>query len=298
MKRALLSVLVLGAVAAGAAIWATRPVMLPALAFADLDAGDPARGERVFNAAGCASCHAASDAVGDGRLVLGGGQAFVTDFGTFHAPNISSDVTRGIGGWSLPEFANAVMQGVAPDGRHYYPAFPYVAYGRMALQDVADLHAYMGTLPASDAANLPHDLEFPFTLRRGIALWKARYAGRDWVMPDPLSPELERGRYLVEALAHCAECHTPRDRFGGLDTARWMQGAPNPSGQGRIPAITPARLGWSHDDIALYLETGFTPDFDVAGGSMAKVVDAMATLPETDRAAIARYLLALPEAPR
>jgi mono/diheme cytochrome c family protein len=298
MRRALtfLAVLVAGTAAAG--MLATRPDMLPDTAFATLDPGDAARGAAIFAAAGCASCHAAPGATGDVRRVLSGGQAFDSDFGTFHAPNISSDVTHGIGGWSLPEFANAVMRGVAPDGRHYYPAFPYTAYARMDLQDVADLHAHMVTLPPSEAANLPHDLAFPFGIRRGIGLWKARYAGQDWVLPDPLSPDLARGRYLVEALAHCAECHTPRDTFGGLDRTQWLAGAPNPSGDGRIPGITPAQLGWTAEDIATYLETGFTPAFDVVGGSMSKVVDAMAMLPESDRMAIARYLLAVPDAPR
>jgi len=297
MKRALFAIVALGAVAVAAGLWLTRPVTLPAQAFAALDAGDPARGEAVFNAGGCASCHAAPGASGEARLVLAGGQAFASDFGTFHAPNISPGVTHGIGGWSLPEFANAMMQGVAPDGRHYYPAFPYTAYAKMTLADLADLHAYIETLPASDVANVPHDLGFPFTLRRGIGLWKARYMGRGWAVPDDLSPEEARGRYLAEALGHCAECHTPRDSFGGLDRARWLAGAPNPSGQGRIPGITPAQLGWSSDDIVTYLETGFTPGFDVAGGSMKAVVDSLSQLPQDDLAAIAAYLLIVPDAP-
>jgi mono/diheme cytochrome c family protein len=110
----------------------------------------------------------------------------------------------------------------------------------------------------------------------------------------PADPS-ERGRYLVEAAGHCAECHTPRTALGGLDTDRWMAGAPNPSGKGRIPGLTPAQLKWGLEDIAYYLETGFTPDFDSAGGEMAQVVRNMARLTPEDRLAIAAYIKALPE---
>lgn len=108
------------------------------------------------------------------------------------------------------------------------------------------------------------------------------------------TPELERGRYLVEALGHCAECHTPRNAFGGLDKANWMGGAPNPSGEGRIPNITPAALRWNAAEIAEYLKSGFTPEFDSAGGSMAAVIRNTSQLTDSDRAAIAAYLAALP----
>jgi mono/diheme cytochrome c family protein len=111
---------------------------------------------------------------------------------------------------------------------------------------------------------------------------------------DVSGAELERGRYIVEALAHCAECHTPRNAMGGLDRARWMAGAPNPSGDGRIPGITPAQLDWSAQDIAYYLETGFDPDFDSAGGTMGSVVRNFANLTAEDRAAVAAYVKALP----
>jgi mono/diheme cytochrome c family protein len=95
-------------------------------------------------------------------------------------------------------------------------------------------------------------------------------------------------------LAHCGECHTPRNALGGMDTARWLGGAPNPSGEGRIPNITPGKLGWTDADIVQYLTTGFTPDFDSVGGHMAHVVENMARLPESDRQAVAEYLLAVP----
>ncbi len=250
-------------------------------------------GEQVFHAAGCASCHAAEKAEGDAKLVLAGGQRFPSPFGTFVAPNISTDTSHGIGGWTQAEFVSAVVQGTSPEGQHYFPAFPYSSYAKMTLQDAVNLHAYMQTLPSDATPNAQHDVAFPFNIRRNIGGWKFLFLSEDWVS-DANTPELERGRYLVEALGHCAECHTPRNALGGLDRARWMQGAADPSGKGRIPGITPAQLGWVAADIAEYLKSGFTPEFDTAGGHMVAVVENTAKLPPEDRAAIAAYLLALP----
>jgi len=252
--------------------------------------GDAAAGERVFWASGCASCHHAPDATGEARLVLAGGQRLSSDFGTFAVPNVSPDPEHGIGAWSLAEFASALRRGVSPDGRHYYPAFPYTSYTRMTDQDVADLKAFMDTLPPDSTPNADNEIAFPYSIRRGIAFWKWLNLSDAYVL-DGADPA---GRYLVEALGHCAECHTPRDAFGGLDTTRWMAGAPNPTGRGQIPDLTPTGLDWSAGDIAYYLETGFTPDFDSAGGHMAGVIANLANLSDTDRAAIAGYLKALP----
>ncbi len=290
MRRWGLTFAVLGLVAIAAGLWITRARVTPPDQLAGLT-GDATRGAAVFWAAGCASCHKAGP---DGDpLVLAGGQMFQTDFGVFHAPNISMDVDHGIGGWSVTDFASAVRLGTSPDGQHYYPAFPYASYARMTDADVVDLWAFFKTLPASDTPNLPHTLGFPFNLRASVGGWKWLYADTEF-LTETTTPELDRGRYLVEALAHCGECHTPRTALGGLDESRWMDGAPNPSGQGRIPGLTPAHLDWSANDIAYYLETGFTPEFDSAGGSMADVVTNMGKLTAEDRAAIAAYIKALP----
>ncbi len=285
------------ALIAGAAFFGlTRPDPLPPAtqeALAALE-GDAEAGEAVFWAAGCASCHAAPGARGDDRLVLAGGRRFETEFGVFVAPNISTDPDHGIGGWTLAEFANAMMAGVSPDGQHYYPAFPYSSYRMAELQDIADLEAFMGGLPASDRASEPHELGFPYGLRRGVGLWKRLALEDGWAVTGDLTEEEARGRYLAEALAHCAECHTPRDRFGRLDRDRWLAGAPNPSGSGRIPGITPATLDWSEGEIAGYLASGFTPSFDSAGGTMAAVVASLGELPREDLDAIAAYLARVP----
>lgn len=256
--------------------------------------GEATRGAQVFNIGGCASCHMEKGATGEARLALGGGQVFDTDFGIFYAPNISP-APEGIGGWSTLDLANALLHGVSPDNSHYYPAFPYSSYVRMQSQDVVDLKAYLDTLPAISKASLPHDLSFPFNIRRSLGFWKLLFLN-----DDPVLAESEpRGQYLVEALGHCAECHTPRNALGGLDRSRWLAGAPNPDGKGRIPNLTPGGglADWSVDDIAYYLESGFTPEFDTAGSSMVEVVENLAQATPEDRIAIARYLKALPPHP-
>ncbi len=299
MRRIFFLLLLVLAACGGAAWWLSTPEELGPARTALLKSHipDAEAGELIFHAAGCASCHAAAEddtegATGDARLVLAGGHRLESDFGDFVSPNISPDPQHGIGSWEIEDFAAALILGVSPDGQHYYPAFPYATYTHMSLEDITHLWAFMQTLPASDRANTPNEIAFPFNIRRGIGLWKWRYMSDDWVAAAP-SETLDRGRYLVEALSHCAECHTPRDQFGGLDKTRWMGGAPNPSGRGRIPNITPAALTWSADDIAYYLETGFTPDYDSAGGTMASVVLNLANLPSEDREAIAAYVKGL-----
>lgn len=285
--------IVLGLVAAGGLYVLARPKPLSEAAVAGLT-GDPAKGELVFWAAGCASCHMAAQAKGEAQLVLSGGQRFPSDFGTFVAPNISQDPEQGIGKWSLLDLANAITRGVSPAGEHYYPALPYASYARMEMQDVADLHAFLKTLPADPTPSQPHELGFPFSMRETLGLWKLLFLSDDWMLPGNLTPTAARGRYIVEAMAHCGECHTPRNMLGGMDRSRWLGGAPNPAGEGKIPNITPDKLKWAAADIVQYLTTGFTPEFDVVGGLMAHVVENMGRLPESDRLAVAEYLLAVP----
>lgn len=295
--RTLLLFFVPALAALAAAFWlATQPRRADSAALAGLE-GDAARGEQVFWAGGCASCHAAPGAEGEARLVLSGGRRFPSPFGTFVAPNISSDPAHGIGGWSTVDLATALRHGTSPDGAHYYPAFPYTSYAKMTYRDIADLRAFLAELPPSDRENAAHELPFPFNIRRTLGAWKLLYLDRKWVLEDAPTEKVARGRYLAEALGHCGECHTPRDALGGLDRSRWLAGAPNPSGKGRIPNITPGKLDWSEAEIAYYLETGFTPEFDSAGGEMAEVVENLSRLPPEDREALAAYLKAVPPVP-
>lgn len=277
-----------------AAFWyVTEPSAMAADALNGMN-GDPHRGEAIFWAGGCASCHAAAGAKGADQLKLGGGPGLVSGFGTFYPPNISPDPVHGIGSWTLLQFATALQRGIGPKGRHLYPAFPYSSYNKMTLRDVADLWAYLRTLPPVATPSHKQEVGFPFSVRRFIGVWNLLYESRSWVIQGVLTPEEERGRYLVEAVAHCGQCHTPRTVLGGMKRGQWLAGAPNPDGKGRIPNITPAALKWSKVDIVAYLRTGLTPEYDSAGGHMADVVQNIAHLPKSDAEAIAAYLKKVP----
>jgi mono/diheme cytochrome c family protein len=305
IKKLFVRVFLAGAIliAVAAALW--RLAQPQPLVAGDVPSHVPdiAAGEVVFWAGGCASCHATpvdgKRAQGEDKLKLGGGLELDTPYGVFRVPNISSDHEDGIGGWSVLDFVNAMQRGLSPGGQHYYPAFPYTSYARMAVSDVIDLKAYLDTLPAVSGRVADNTLGFPWTFRRGIGLWKRRYLDAAPVVqfqsPDPV---LERGRALVEGAGHCGECHTPRNLFGGLDTDRWLGGAPNPEGRGRVPNITTSgenTSDWSSADLVYYLETGFTPEFDTVGGSMVAVQENLAMLPAADLEAIATYLKTIPE---
>ena len=285
--------------AAGLGWFLSAPQPLPAGRIAAAP-GDAARGARIFWVGGCASCHAAKGAKGDDRLKLGGGAPLETALGTFQAPNISPG-PDGIGGWSLADFANAMQRGISPDGRHYYPAFPYASYARMQPADIADLWAFMRTLPPVAGQPAEGRIGFPWNIRRGIGLWKRAFLSDAPVvaLPADASPAARAGQYLVEGPGHCGECHTPRtlSGLGGLDRGRWLAGAAAAEGEGKVPGIAPGRLKWTAAEIADYLETGFTPDYDSVGGTMVAVQANMAMLPDADRAAIAAYLKAVPAQP-
>lgn len=283
--------------------WAvTRPVHLDSKVLADVPQGDAKAGEQVFWAAGCSSCHARPGAKGDAKLELAGGVELKTAFGTFVTPNISPDPDAGIGKWSFADFANAVQRGVDPEGHQLYPAFPYTSYARMTLADVADLYAFMKTLPPVAEDPPPSRIPFPFNIRRGISLWNTAFMRTRPVvgLPADAGEALKRGRYLVEGPGHCGECHTSRNSIGATEYGKWLAGAPNPEGKGIVPNITSGKGGigdWSEKDIAYYLETGFTPDFDSVGGAMVDVQENIAKLPASDRDAIAAYLKAVPPKP-
>ncbi|SOE17591.1 mono/diheme cytochrome c family protein [Hoeflea halophila] len=283
----------------GLLLTAPRPVASERLEVIAALEGDAAAGETLFWAGGCASCHAAPGAEDDARLVMSGGVKLTSDFGTFVAPNISPDPDAGIGEWSVTDFANAMLAGVSPRGQHYYPAFPYTSYTRMSDRDIADLFAFMQTLPVSQVASLPHEVGFPFNIRRALGGWKLLFFTEEpRVTPAEADTQIARGQYLVEGPGHCGECHTPRNPIGGFVSDAWLAGAHNPEGEGVIPNLTPGGKSirsWSAGDIAYYLESGFTPDFDSVGGSMVDVQKNMAQLTSGDRNAIAAYLKALPE---
>lgn len=297
MKRILIALGLLG-LAGFATFWLlTEPKTIAATSLSSVR-GNLVKGEYIFFASGCASCHAAPDAKGKDKLELGGGRSFKTAFGTFFAPNISPDIKTGIGSWTPLQFVNAVMRGVSPDGAHYYPAFPFMSYQRMKLADVLDLKAFMDTLPVVAQVSKAHDLPLPFRLRRGLGLWKLLYMDYAPFVPlENVSDKINRGAYLVNGPGHCSECHTPRNIIGGPDTSRAFAGAPEPDGKGSVPNITPHKDGigsWPEDEIAIALKTGLLPEFENFGGSMIAVQENMAKLSDEDLDAIAAYLKYIP----
>ena len=205
-----------------------------------------------------------------------------------------------MGAWTEIQFVNAMQRGVGRGGEHLYPAFPYTSYQRMRLDDVRDLFAYMKTLPAVDRPNEPHQLGFPFNVRRGLGLWKLLFLdGKPYETSPARSAVLNRGGYLVEGPGHCAECHSPRNFMGGIENDRRFAGGPDPEGKSFVPNITPHADGlakWTDKDIAYLFETGYTPD-DKVGGSMADVTFNTGLLTAEDRNAMAAYLKALPARP-
>lgn len=277
----------------------TMPARLPENAMAGVRAADAVAGKAMFAAGGCASCHATPGQ--EDKTRLGGGLALKTPFGTFKAPNISPDAKAGVGAWTELQFANAMIKGVGRNGEHLYPAFPYTSYQRMPLADVRDLFAYIRTLPAVTKPSEPHQLGFPFNIRRTLGGWKLLFLDGKTFAPDPRqSDEINRGAYLVNGPSHCGECHSPRNALGGIDAARRFAGGPDSEGKGYIPNITPHPDGiadWSAKDIAYFLETGFKPDYDAAGGSMGEVIENTSKLAPEDRSAIAAYLKSLPAIP-
>jgi mono/diheme cytochrome c family protein len=303
MIRRIIGLLIVLAIIAAALAWfLTSPRTMAATELPD-HKPDIANGEFIFYAGGCDSCHADRSARGEDRRKLGGGLALSSPVGTFHVPNISPDPEHGIGKWTTLDFVNAMKRGVRPDGAHLYPAFPYYSYQRMTIEDIIDLKGFLDTLPPV-ATDVPdHELAFPFSIRRGLGVWKLLYIDGEPFEPDPAaSAELNRGAYLVRAPGHCGECHSPRNLFQAIDEARGYSGGPSPDGKGTIPNITPdVKTGigsFSHEDIVSVLSGGISPTkLDVLGGEMAQVVremkEAEALRPGT-LAAIAAYLKSLP----
>ncbi len=289
--------LVAAATTAAAAAWVLTkptPAFDPTQAARLEHGGDAARGKLIFDAGDCASCHASPGQ--PDRLRLGGGLALGSPFGTFFPPNISPDPDDGIGRWRTIDLANALISGVSPGSQHYYPALPYTSYAHMHVQDVQDLMAFLRTLPPVQGRPPQHDLPFLFSIRRLIGFWKLLYLDRSPIGSDPAhDPAWNRGRYLVEAVAHCAECHSARNLANAIIESSRFAGGYDQEGAGYVPNITQAGIGqWSRADMVRVLTDGHTPESRQIGSSMADVVTNTAELPLVDREAIATFILALP----
>lgn len=271
----------------------TRPQVVPAHALGP-HIPNVENGRTMFLAGNCASCHASPNQEDVTRL--GGGLSLKSPFGAFYPPNISPDDNDGIGGWSEAQFVTALVKGTSPDRWHYYPVFPYTSFQHMRFDDLRDLFAYIKTLPPVAGVVEENDLPILYKIPRTIGIWKLLYLDGETFQPDPTkSAQWNRGAYLVNGPAHCAECHSPRNFLGGIKLGKRFAGGPDFEGEGFVPNITQKGLGdWSEKDIATMLETGDLPDGDRVGGSMVKVVRNTSQLSADDRAAIAAYIKSLP----
>ncbi|SEN71424.1 Cytochrome c, mono-and diheme variants [Roseovarius tolerans] len=255
--------------------------------------GDAQRGGYLARAGGCIACHSDPDS---SRPALTGGAPIKTGFGSFVPPNLTPHETSGIGAWSIDDFARAVRQGVAPDGVPYYPAFPYAFYGHLSDQDIADMWAAFKGVAAQEVTGGESEIAFPFNLRFGLKLWRAAYAKGPPTDADPERSEAwNRGRWLVNGVAHCGACHTDRNLLGGRRASQSLAGSDDLPGGGKVPAIRPrdlAQAGWMVSSLAYGLKSGVMPDGDTFGSGMGEVVrHGTAWLSEDDRRAMAAFLL-------
>jgi len=253
------------------------------------------RGEYLVRAGGCFSCHTAA-----GGPKLAGGRALTTPFGTFYTPNITPDPDTGIGRWTDAQFLRALRDGIRPDGANYFPVFPYTSFTGIADNDALALKAYLFSLPAVRQQNRPHDVPFPLSWRFLQSGWKLLFFTPGPFRPAPdRNAAYNRGAYLVTALAHCGECHTPRNFLGATRSDLSLAGtADGPDGQ-VVPNVTPdpgTGIGkWEKDDVVELLRTGKTPEQSRVKGAMREVIqDGLKYLSKSDLEAIADYLLAQP----
>jgi mono/diheme cytochrome c family protein len=258
--------------------------------------GDAKRGAYIFAAADCESCHTDKKAKG---AFLAGGAPIKTDFGTFFAPNITPDRTNGLGSWTYEDFHRAMRQGKGKDGELLYPVFPYPSFTGMTDQNIADLWAYLKTVPPQAVPSKPQQAKSPYGFRPLLAGWRLLYFRQGPLKEAPgLTQQQQRGRYLAEAVVHCQECHTPRNGLGALDKDKAFAGNPKgPDGQ-NAPNLTPTGIGkLTQADLQEMLTTGMTPDGDYLGSGMGEVIQGTSKLTPADRDAIIAYIRTLPPKP-
>ncbi|WP_241018165.1 c-type cytochrome [Paraburkholderia sp. Tr-20389] len=246
-----------------------------------------ARGRYLARAADCAACHTSSDGA-----PFAGGVRLESPFGTFYGTNITPDRKHGIGSWSADEFYRALHDGVAPHGQ-LYPAMPYTSYRQMSRADSDAIYAYLMSLKPAAVVNREASLPFPFNMRFAVRFWKLLFL-QD-ALPDTsrgASADWKRGRYLANAIGHCAECHTPRGRFGQIDGANPFAGGT--LGRIHAPALTPQRLaarGWSAVDLQTFFTTGIAPQGSAFGEMYPVVHLSSQYMTRDDLHALSTYLV-------
>jgi len=256
------------------------------------------KGEYIFHASGGCSCH--TNKVNQGEF-LAGGRSIKTPFGNFFGSNITPDLDTGIGNWSDEDFIRAMTLGISPSGENYFPVFPYTSFQLIKKQDILALKAYIFSIPPVNQKNIPHKLSLPIGRKIPMMFWKKfMWYGKNEFTNNPKRTKIwNRGAYLVRAIAHCTECHTPRNFLGGLNNKMYLAGSnEGPEGE-TAPNITPeikTGIGsWSKVDISYFLKTGIKPDGDDTQGLMSELIDTgYQYLEEEDLNAIAEYLITLP----
>ena len=251
------------------------------------------RGRYLTVASDCTACHTVK-----GGQPFAGGLPFKLPFGTIYSTNITPDKETGIGSWSDAEFVRAMRHGVGKDGQNLYPAFPYSSFTKLSTDDILAIRAYLATLEPVHQTAPANTLSFPFNQRWLMRGWNLLFASKGPMAPDPgQSPEWNRGRYLVEAAAHCGECHTPRNFLYGLSETRGYAGETTQGWKAyNISSDTRSGIGaWSVDELAAYLAHGYAAGHGAAGGTMQEAVEmSLSKLTPQDIRAIAVYVKSLP----
>jgi mono/diheme cytochrome c family protein len=314
-RRILFSVVAIVVVALAAGVWIVRgpgPMAFadgPKVALADYKAANPTgvpatlasaslveRGAYLARAADCMVCHTTK-----GGKDYAGGLGFKLPFGTLYSTNITPDKETGIGNYSDQDFLNAVHRGVRRDGARLYPAMPFTSYTYISDADALAIKAYLFSLPPVHAVAPANTLTFPFNQRWAMTFWSMVFNPDTRFEPDTSkTPEWNRGAYLAEALAHCGECHTPRNLGFALDNRKKFAGALTAGW--RAYNITSDKTtgigGWRDDDLIAYLATGHAAGHGSASGPMGEAVDHSFSqfAPEDIRAVVA-YLRSVPPIP-
>jgi mono/diheme cytochrome c family protein len=311
-RRTLVSVVAVAVVALAAGVWIIRgpgPMAFAEgqkVALADYKAADPSgvpaslakaslveRGAYLAKAADCMACHTTKRG-----KPYAGGLGFKLPFGTLYSTNITPDKDTGIGGYSDQDFLNAVHRGVRRDGARLYPAMPFVSYTYMTDADALAIKTYLFSLPPVHAAAPENTLAFPFNQRWAMNFWSAVFNPDTRFEPDTLqSPEWNRGAYLAEALAHCGECHTPRNLAFALDNRRKFAGAVTAGWRAFNVSSDKATGigGWRDDDLISYLSIGHAAGHGTAAGPMGEAVDrSFSQLTPEDIRAVVAYLRTVP----
>ncbi|MGI9205151.1 MAG: cytochrome c [Woeseiaceae bacterium] len=258
------------------------------------------KGKYLALAGNCASCHTT-----EGGSYMAGGLAFETPFGTIYSTNITPDTETGIGNWTGPQFLDSMRRGVRPNGDHLYPVFPYTAFTKVTDTDIAALYAYFKSIPAARMTVPDNDIAFPFSQRGLMSVWKAMFFDAGVYQSDDLqSDEWNRGAYLVEALAHCSACHSPRNLLGAEDNNRAMAGGvyADRVRTGAIrpwfaPNLTSTSTGldlWSQEDLSAYLKTGQNDFIETFGPMNEVILNSTRHLRNADVHAMTDYLKSLP----